>query len=115
MSILKSKVNSRNADFLTNQQAMQEVVADLREKVSEIALGGGERAREKHLSRGKLLPRDRIRVLLDLGSPFLEISQFAGYQMYGDDKVAAGSIITGIGRVNGQECMVVANDATVKG
>ena len=115
MSILKSKVNSRNADFLTNQQAMQEVVADLREKVSEIALGGGERAREKHLSRGKLLPRDRIRVLLDVGSPFLEISQFAGYQMYGDDKVAAGSIITGIGRVNGQECMVVANDATVKG
>ncbi len=115
MSILKSKINSRSADFLTNQLAMQEVVADLQEKVSEIALGGGERAREKHLSRGKLLPRERIRVLTDVGSPFLEISQFAGYQMYGEDKVAAGSIIAGIGRVNGQECMIVANDATVKG
>ena len=77
--------------------------------------GGGERAREKHLGRGKLLPRDRIDTLVDPGSPFLEIGQLAGFEMYGNDNVAAGGLITGIGRINGQECMIVANDATVKG
>ena len=94
---------------------MLALVEDLRSKVAEISLGGGERSRKKHLDRGKLLPRDRIETLLDAGSPFLEIGQFAGYQMYGDDNIAAGGLITGIGRVNGQECMIVANDATVKG
>lgn len=94
---------------------MLALVEDLRSKVATISLGGGERSREKHLSRGKLLPRDRIETLLDDGSPFLEIGQFAGYQMYGDDNIAAGGLIAGIGRVNGQECMIVANDATVKG
>jgi 3-methylcrotonyl-CoA carboxylase beta subunit len=93
---------------------MRTVVDDLRLKVAEIERGGGERARERHLSRGKLLPRERVRVLLDEGSPFLEFSQFAGYQMY-DDPVPAGGIITGIGRVSGRECVVVVNDATVKG
>ncbi len=115
MSVIKSKINSRSESFQLNQEAMQSVVSDLREKVAQIALGGSERAREKHLSRGKLLPRERIRVLLDVGSPFLEISQFAGYEMYGKDKISAGGVVAGIGRVSGQECMIVANDATVKG
>ncbi|MCP4431961.1 MAG: methylcrotonoyl-CoA carboxylase, partial [Gammaproteobacteria bacterium] len=115
MSHIQTKLNTRSEDFITNRDNMLALVEDLRNKVATISLGGGERSREKHLSRGKLLPRDRIETLLDAGSPFLEIGQFAGYQMYGDDNIAAGGLITGIGRVNGQECMVVANDATVKG
>ena len=75
--------------------------------------GGGEEARKRHLGRKKLLPRDRVETLLDPGSPFLELSQLAGYELYEDD-VTAGGIITGIGRVSGTECVVVANDPTVK-
>ncbi|MEB8434332.1 methylcrotonoyl-CoA carboxylase [Cocleimonas sp. KMM 6892] len=115
MGVIKSKINSRSEGFQHNHKLMQEVVSDLREKVAQISLGGSESAREKHLSRGKLLPRERIRVLLDVGSPFLEISQFAGYGMYGKDTISAGGVVAGIGRVSGQECMIVANDATVKG
>jgi 3-methylcrotonyl-CoA carboxylase beta subunit len=115
VSHIQTKLNSRSDEFKTNRDNMLSLVEDLRSKVAAISLGGGERAREKHLSRGKLLPRDRIETLLDDGSPFLEIGQFAGYQMYGDDNIAAGGLIAGIGRVNGQECMIVANDATVKG
>jgi 3-methylcrotonyl-CoA carboxylase beta subunit len=115
MSILESKISNRAAEFQANRDAMLEIVAGLRITAATIAAGGGERAREKHLGRGKLLARDRIDRLIDPGSPFLEIGQFAGYQMYGDDNVAAGGLITGIGRINGQECMIVANDATVKG
>ncbi len=114
MTTLKSALDAKAQAFSENTQAMRAVVDDLRLKVAEIERGGGERARERHLSRGKLLPRDRVRVLLDEGSPFLELSQFAGYQMY-DDPVPAGGIITGIGRVSGRECVVVVNDATVKG
>ncbi len=114
MSVIKSSVNRKSEQFRENQAAMQTLLADLRDRVDEIARGGGERAREKHLKRGKLLPRERIRVLLDTGSPFLELSQFAAYGMY-DNEVPAAGIITGIGRVCGQECMIVANDATVKG
>ena len=83
-------------------------------KVAQIEQGGGEKSRERHLGRGKLLPRDRIDTLLDEGAPFLEFSQFAGWEMY-EDTVAAGGILTGIGRVSGRECVIVANDATVKG
>lgn len=115
MHHIHTKLNSRSDEFKTNRDTMLALVDDLRNKVATISLGGGERSREKHLSRGKLLPRDRIETLLDAGSPFLEIGQFAGYQMYGDDNIAAGGLIAGIGRVNGQECMIVANDATVKG
>ncbi len=115
MSHFQSKLNTRSDEFKTNRHSMLALVEDLRSKVATISLGGSERSREKHLSRGKLLPRDRIETLLDAGSPFLEIGQFAGYQMYGEDNIAAGGLITGIGRVNGQECMIVANDATVKG
>ncbi len=115
MSIIESRISNRSAEFQQNRESMQALVADLNARVAAIAAGGGERAREKHLSRDKLLPRDRIDRLVDPGSPFLEIGQFAGYQMYGDDNVAAGGLIAGIGRIHGLECMIVANDATVKG
>ncbi|HEY0834140.1 MAG TPA: carboxyl transferase domain-containing protein [Azospirillum sp.] len=114
MTVLKSAINARSADFQANADAMAGLVADLREKVSSIKQGGGAKARDKHLARGKLLPRERVRQLLDVGSPFLELSQMAAYKVYEDDVPAAG-IITGIGSVSGQECMVVVNDATVKG
>ena len=114
MAVIKSSINRKSDQYRENREAMQVLVADLREKVDRIAQGGGERAREKHLQRGKLLPRERIRVLLDTGSPFLELSQFAAYSMYNNEVPAAG-VITGIGRVAGQECMIIANDATVKG
>ena len=93
---------------------MTALVADLREKVAAIEQGGGDIARNRHTGRGKLLPRERILSLLDAGSPFLEFSQFAAYGMY-DDNIAAAGIIAGIGRVSGRECVIVCNDATVKG
>ena len=114
MRILKSSLQSESADFKQNAAAMLTLVSDLRDKVAQIKKGGGEQALEKHLGRGKLLPRERIRQLLDVGSPFLEFSQFAAWQMY-DGTVAAAGLITGIGRVSGRECLIIANDATVKG
>jgi 3-methylcrotonyl-CoA carboxylase beta subunit len=114
MATIKSKINTRAADFAENAEHMQAQVDDLKSKLDVIRKGGGEKSRERHTSRGKLLPRDRVLALLDEGSPFLELSQLAAYDVYGEDVPAAG-IITGIGRVNGQECMIVANDATVKG
>src|SRR4051812_16991557 len=93
---------------------MRELVADLRERLAVARRGGSESARAKHVGRGKLLVRDRVDRLLDPGSPFLELSPLAATGMY-DDAVPAASIVTGIGRVNGRECVVVANDATVKG
>jgi 3-methylcrotonyl-CoA carboxylase beta subunit len=114
MPVLKSNLNTRSEDFKANAAHMQSLVDDLKEKVSVIKQGGGERAREKHLSRGKLLPRERVRHLLDPGSPFMEFSQMAAWDMYGGDINSAG-IITGIGRVSGRECVVICNDATVKG
>ena len=114
MTVLKSAISIRSDDFRTNQAALQGLVDDLRAKVDEVKLGGGAAARDKHLARGKLLPRERVRSLLDTGSPFLELSQLAAYGMY-DGEVPAAGLITGIGRVSGRECMVVANDATVKG
>jgi 3-methylcrotonyl-CoA carboxylase beta subunit len=114
MSVLKSSVDPRSESFRANAAAMRELVADLRNKADTIRQGGSASARQKHLARGKLLPRDRVRTLLDAGTPFLEFSQLAAYGMYGEHIPAAG-IITGIGRVSGHECVVVANDATVKG
>ncbi len=93
---------------------MAALVADLRGTVDTIRQGGGEAARKRHLSRGKLLPRDRVRALIDPSSPFLEVGQLAAHGMYGGEVPAAG-IITGVGRVSGRECVIVANDATVKG
>ncbi len=114
MTILESKLNARSDEFKANAGAMQVLVDDLKAKVEKIALGGGEDARNKHTARGKLLPRERVQMLLDPGTPFLEFSQLAAYGMYQDAAPSAG-IITGIGRVAGQECVIVCNDATVKG
>jgi 3-methylcrotonyl-CoA carboxylase beta subunit len=114
MTILDSKLNSRADDFKQNAAAMQALVDDLRAKVAKVAQGGGEDARKKHAARGKLLPRERVQNLLDPGTPFLEFSQLAAYEMYHNAAPAAG-IITGIGRIAGQECVIVCNDATVKG
>ena len=114
MPTLRSALDPRDAEFARNAETMRVLVADLRAKVAEIKRGGGARAREKHLSRGKLPPRNRVRGLLDPGTPFLELSQLAAYGVY-DEPIPAAGIITGIGRVAGQECVVIANDATVKG
>jgi 3-methylcrotonyl-CoA carboxylase beta subunit len=114
MPIIESKLNPRSEEFRANAAALEAVVADLKEKVAKLALGGGQAARDKHVSRGKLLPRDRIAQLLDPGTPFLELSQLAALGMYNDDAPGAG-VITGIGRIAGQECVIVCNDATVKG
>ena len=114
MSILTTAAQPNSQEFRDNADAMRAVVDDLHRVVGEIKLGGGERARQRHTDRGKLLPRERVRRLLDPGSPFLELSQLAGHEMYADP-VPAGGIITGIGRVSGNEVVVVANDATVKG
>jgi 3-methylcrotonyl-CoA carboxylase beta subunit len=114
MSIIQSKLNTRSEEFAANSRQMQDLVDDLRLKTDEIRKGGGEKYQQRHVSRGKLLVRDRIDALIDPGSPFLELSQLAAYEVYGDSVPAAG-IISGIGRVAGQECIIVANDATVKG
>ncbi|MCP5416856.1 MAG: methylcrotonoyl-CoA carboxylase [Chromatiaceae bacterium] len=114
MSMIGNSVNIRAESYRSNREAMLTLVADLRSRVALISQGGGAQACGRHLSRGKLLPRERIRVLLDAGSPFLELSQFAAHGMYNGEVPAAG-IITGIGRVSGLECLVIANDATVKG
>lgn len=114
MNQLHSKINIRSEDFKTNQTAMQSLVDDLKQKAEQIALGGGEAARQKHLARGKLLARDRIDQLIDAGTAFLEIGQLAAQNVYADDVPAAG-VVAGVGQVNGVTCMIVANDATVKG
>jgi 3-methylcrotonyl-CoA carboxylase beta subunit len=114
MTVLTTLLDRRSDAFAANAAAMRAVVDDLQEKVAVIREGGGKEARRRHLARGKLLPRERVRALLDPGSPFLELSQLAAYGMY-DGEVPAAGIITGIGRIMGRECVVVANDATVKG
>ena len=114
MPVIQSSINTRSEAFNENARVMRTLVDDLRDKLSLHALGGGEAARQKHLARGKLLPRDRVERLLDPGSPFLELSPMAAHDMYGNAAPGAG-IITGIGRVAGQECVIVCNDATVKG
>jgi len=118
MTVLPSKLNPRADDFRASSEHMRALVADLKAKIDAIAIGGGDaksqEARAKHLARGKLLPRDRVQMLLDPGTPFLELSQLAAYGMYKDEAPCAG-LITGVGRVAGRECVIVCNDATVKG
>src|SRR5690554_4514040 len=114
MPRLDSHVNRKDADFVARDQHHRQLASDLREKLEKTALGGSDKAREKHEARGKLLPRERVRALLDPGSPFLEVAPLAANGMY-DDAAPGAGVIAGIGRVNGTECMVVANDATVKG
>src|SRR4051812_9511271 len=114
MSVLETRLNVRGEAFRHNVARMDEVVADLRGQVARVVQGGDAAARAKHVARGKLLPRDRLERLLDPGAPFLELSQLAAHGLYGDEVPSAG-IITGIGRVAGRECVIVVNDATVKG
>jgi len=114
MSVLASQIDPRSPEFQASSAQLRSVVDDLHKELARSAEGGGAKAREKHTARGKLLPRERIRALLDPGSPFLELSPLAAYGMYEDAAPAAG-VITGIGRVHGIEVVVVANDATVKG
>jgi 3-methylcrotonyl-CoA carboxylase beta subunit len=114
MNKIETGINPRSHEFQANAAHMQGLVDDLAARVAEIRQGGGGKYQERHTSRGKLLVRERIDALLDPGSPFLELSQLAAYGVYGDPVAAAG-IVTGVGRVAGQECMIVANDATVKG
>jgi 3-methylcrotonyl-CoA carboxylase beta subunit len=112
--VVRSRADTAAEAFARNHEANAALAAELRRKLAEVALGGPERARERHVARGKLLPRDRVDTLLDPGSPFLELSPLAADGLYDGDAPAAG-IITGIGRVSGRECVIVANDATVKG
>jgi len=114
MALIESRIDPRSNVFAANAQWMRSLVGDLRDKLAQIAQGGGESARARHLSRGKLLPRSRIEQLIDPGSPFMELSPLAAWEMYEGEAPCAG-LITGVGRVNGTECVIVCNDATVKG
>lgn len=114
MARIVSQLQPNSDEFKTNQFAMQALVKTLQQTVTQIALGGDEKARARHLKYGKLLPRDRLNALLDFGSSFLELSQLAAYQVY-EESVPAAGLITGIGKVSDQDCMIVINDATVKG
>ncbi|MCL6269899.1 methylcrotonoyl-CoA carboxylase [Sansalvadorimonas sp. 2012CJ34-2] len=114
MAVLTSQVRTGDAEYQANHDAMHKLVGHIRQLSDSISLGGPKASRLRHKSRGKLLPRERINALLDPGSPFLEIGQYAAHEVYGEDVPAAGAV-AGIGRVCGRLCMVVANDATVKG
>src|SRR5262249_50784917 len=114
MPVIESQIDTKSPEFQANAKHMRGVVDDLKSQLDTAALGGGEKARTKHTERGKLLPRERIRALLDPGSPFLEFSPLAAHGMY-DSQAPCAGIVTGIGRVKGTEVVVVANDATVKG
>ena len=114
MPKLTTALDTGSEDFRANRAAMRTLVGDLAAKRLAATAGGPDRLKERHLARGKLLPRDRVLRLIDPGSPFLELSQLAAYDMYGGDIHGAG-VITGLGRVSGRECVIVCNDATIKG
>jgi 3-methylcrotonyl-CoA carboxylase beta subunit len=114
MPVLETSIDPKSDDFRANAQSLRAHVGELKELLARIAEGGGAQARERHVGRGKLLPRERVRLLIDPGAPFVELSPLAGHGLYGEE-VPAGGLITGVGPVKGQECVVVANDATVKG
>src|SRR6185312_8703138 len=114
MNTLRSHANPGSDEFRANHEANTALIEDLNAQLQRVRQGGGERARDRHVSRGKLLPRERVDRLLDAGAPFLECSALAAHGLYDDEAPGAG-IITGVGRVSGRECVVVANDATVKG
>ena len=107
MPILESKINPRDPMFARNRDAMAALVADMRERIATIEQGGGDVSRARHVARGKLLPRERVRLLLDAGSPFLELSPLAALGVY-DDEVPAAGIITGVGRIAGGLFVVLA-------
>jgi 3-methylcrotonyl-CoA carboxylase beta subunit len=114
LPILGSQVDSNAADFRANAERMRALVEQLKARRAEAAEGGPPRSRERHLARGKLLPRDRVMNLIDPGAPFLELSPLAAYGMY-DDAIHGAGLITGIGRIEGRECVIVCNDSTIKG
>jgi 3-methylcrotonyl-CoA carboxylase beta subunit len=114
MPILSSSIDCSSETYKANHETMSKLVKDLKGVVQTIEQGGGDQARQRHLEHGKLLPRERINQLIDPGSPFLELSALAGYEVY-DDVVPAAGLITGIAQISGQECLIIANDATVKG
>lgn len=111
---LHSSIDTSSSDFARNSEAMRTLVADLREKLSQVAGGGGEASRNRHTARGKMLARQRVDLLVDPGTSFLELSPLAAYGLYGGD-VHSASVVTGVGRIAGRECVIVANDATIKG
>src|SRR6059036_2805042 len=111
---LHSTIDPTSSDFARNADAMRTLVGDLREKLSQVAGGGGETSRNRHTARGKMLARERVDLLVDPGTAFMELSPLAAYGLYGGD-VHSASVVTGIGLVEGRECVVVANDATIKG
>ena len=112
--ILESRVDRADSAFAENRSRMEALVEELRARHAQVAEGGGPKAIEKHRARGKLLARERVDRLLDPGSAFLELNALAAWDLYDGDAPAAG-IVTGIGVVEGRECLIVANDATVKG
>ncbi|MEQ8994057.1 MAG: carboxyl transferase domain-containing protein, partial [Pseudomonadales bacterium] len=114
MAVLQSTIDPGSESFARHHRHHAELAADLRRLTARIAEGGDARSRERHTARGKLLPRDRLAGLLDPGSPFLELGALAGHELY-DDWLPAAGLITGVGRVSGTACMIVVNDATVKG
>mgnify|MGYP000967457555 FL=1 len=119
MPVLASNLSPRSEEFKANAAAMRALVEDLNARLAQIAQGGGDAARAKHTARGKLLPRERVEMLLDPDTPFLEVAPLAALDMYkekgGNDAAPGAGLIAGIGRVAGVECMIVCNDATVKG
>ncbi|XP_045600467.1 methylcrotonoyl-CoA carboxylase beta chain, mitochondrial [Procambarus clarkii] len=115
VNVVGSTPDRTSEEFQENELRMKSLVGELHGRIETITLGGGEKAIERHKSKGKLLVRERVSQLIDPGTPFMEFSQLAGYQLYGNNDIPAGGIITGIGKVSGVECMIVGNDATVKG
>lgn len=113
--VIQDTIDYESHEYLENAQSMGQEVETLTETLQNIYKGGGPEATKRHLSRGKMLPRDRIASLVDFGTPFLELSALAGHKLYGDEEVPAGGIITGVGQVSGRPCVIVANDPTVKG
>ncbi len=114
MSVIQTQLNPRSAEFQAHAAQMQAAVSDLQQQIAMAAAGGGQVARDRHTARGKLLPRERVQMLLDPGTPFLELAPLAAHAMYNGDAPCAG-VVAGIGRVSGVDCMIVCNDATVKG
>ena len=115
ISVLQTNVDTSSEDFKDNERQMGEVMARLKVLTHKAQLGGSAKAREKHLARKKMLPRDRVAALIDPGTTFLELSPLAGHELYPEADVPAGGIVTGVGVVEGVNCMIVANDSTVKG
>lgn len=115
ISLLQSNVDTSSEEFRENERQMAAVVARMRELTRAAQLGGSAKAREKHVARKKMLPRDRVAALVDPGTTFFELSPLAGHELYPEAEVPAGGIVTGVGVVEGVQCVIVANDSTVKG